>query len=150
MSKYRFRLETLQQVREAERNRQRARLADAYRAEEILEQQRTELKEQFEELRQQQRALVEGPSLNIDALQAAARYEPALRSQEQVLIEQQQMLTAETERRRLALVEANRDVRILELLDERGRETHRREEQRADGKELDEIANRRAWQQRNR
>jgi flagellar protein FliJ len=49
-------------------------------------------------------------------------------------------LETETERRRQALIEADRDVRALDLLDERQRSEHRRRSLRNENKQLDEIA----------
>jgi flagellar export protein FliJ len=150
MSQYQFRLKSLQRFREVERDRHRARLADAYRAQDVLLQQREELSGQLESLRSQQRSATKGKYADLDTLQVANRYEPVLRAQAQVLAEQHQMLAAEVERRREALTEANRDVRALELLDERRRQEHEREQQRAETKQLDEIACIRSWRQRNR
>jgi flagellar export protein FliJ len=56
------------------------------------------------------------------------------------LAKQATLLVAETERRRQMLVEADRDVRVLEMLDERHREEHNRRAQRAEQKHLDEAA----------
>ena len=50
------------------------------------------------------------------------------------------VLEAEVERRRLALVEADRDVRVLEKLRERQRERHQAAAALEDVKALDEIA----------
>jgi flagellar export protein FliJ len=48
------------------------------------------------------------------------------------------------EHRRVALAEANREVRVLEKLRDRQHERHRQEENRQEIKELDEVAGRRA------
>lgn len=148
MAKYRFRLETLQKLRTAERDRQRARLAEAYRAEDILDGRQAELESQFAALRKWQWAAAAGTHFDVAALQAAARFEPVLKSQRQLLHQQRQLLAAEIERRRQALVEADRGVRALELLDQRRREEHRQNELRAETRQLDEIAGTQRWRQR--
>lgn len=148
MAKYQFRLETLQKVREAERDNQRTRLAAAYQADEVLQEQREKLQAQFDQLHQLRRRATDGSELDIAALQAAARYEPVLKSQEQVLIQQRQLLDQEIERRRQELINANRGVRVLEMLDQRRREEHRRDELRAETRQYDETASMRAFQQR--
>jgi flagellar export protein FliJ len=50
------------------------------------------------------------------------------------------LVAAETERRRQLLVEADRDVRMLELLDERYRSDYDLENRRQETKQLDEVA----------
>ena len=58
------------------------------------------------------------------------------------LTEKHEAVRAEVDRRRQALVEANRSVRVLELLRDRQLEQHREREKLRQIKELDEVANR--------
>jgi flagellar protein FliJ len=140
MAKYTFRLETLRKVREARRSQQRVSLAEAFRAEEILTAKRAELVAEEADLRKLQRSASEGRYLDVNKLVEAQRYELLLKARAQELAKQATLLAAETERRRLALVEADRDVRVLELLDERHRREHERQQQRKEIKQLDEVA----------
>jgi flagellar FliJ protein len=140
MAKYRFRLETLQKVREGTRDQQRASLAEAYRAEQILEENRRQVLTEQAALRELQLSATDGKYLNVSRILDVQRYELLLKAQEQELAKQAVLLAAESERRRQVLVEADRDVRVLELLDERHREAHRRDEQREETKQLDEVA----------
>jgi flagellar FliJ protein len=140
MAKYKFRLATLQKVREARRAQQRQALAEAFRAEEVLSENRTALAAEESELRALQRSATNGKYLDVNRLLEAQRYELLLKAFGQELAKQAMLLAAETERRRQLLVEADRDVRVLELLDERHREEHRRRQQRMDLKQLDEAA----------
>jgi flagellar export protein FliJ len=149
MAKYRFRLESIQKIRELERDQHRARLADAFRAEDVLNEQDAELDDQLSQLAQWKRSAVEGTTYDINVLQAAARYEPVLKSQQQLLATQRQLLDQEIERRRQAVVESDRGVRALELLDGRRREEHRQDELRTEMKQNDEVANTRQWRQMN-
>ncbi len=55
-------------------------------------------------------------------------------------------LAAEIQRRQHAVLAADRDVKMLEKLREKQRETHRAQESLAESKELDEIAARQSWQ----
>ena len=123
MAKYKFRLETLQKVREATRDEHRASLAEAFRAEQMLAESRAEVAAEAESLRALQRSASAGRYLDVNRLLEAQRYELLLKARSQELAKQAILLAAETERRRQILVEADRDVRVLELLDER----HRRE-----------------------
>ncbi len=140
MAKYKFRLNTLQKVREAHRDQQRASLAEAFRAEQVLAENRAELVEEERELRELQRSAANGQYLDVNRLLEAQRYELLLKAQGQELAKQAILLAAEAERRRQTLVEADREVRVLELLDERHRRAHDREEQRAETKRLDDVA----------
>jgi flagellar FliJ protein len=140
MAKYKFRLATLQKVREARRTQQRQSLADAFRAEQVLAESRVALTGEETELRAMQRSAADGKYLDVNRLLEAQRYELLLKARGQELAKQATLLAAETERRRQLLVEADRDVRVLELLDERHRNEHNRRRQRSELKELDEAA----------
>jgi flagellar FliJ protein len=143
MAKYRFRLATVQKVREARRDRERAALAEAFRAEQVLADRRAELSIEAVELLKLQRSAMASPTLDVNRLLEAQRYELVLKSRGMELAKQEAMLAAETERRRQQLIEADRDVRVLERLDERHLQEHRRRAMRAEVKQLDEVANRR-------
>ena len=140
MAKYQFRLETLQKVREARRDQQRAALAEAFRAEQVLADHQAALAAEDVELRELQRAAAVGPIVDVNRLLEAQRYELVLKARGQELAGQQAVLATESERRRQALVEADRDVRALELLDERHRHEHQRHQRRSEQKQLDEVA----------
>ena len=143
MSKYRFRLETLQKVRKAHRDQQRASLAEAFRAEQVLAENRAQLVIEEQEVRELKRSASEGQYLDVNRLVEAQRYELVLKAQSHELAKQAMLLAAETERRRQILVEADRELRALELLDERHQRAHAIEEQRAEAKRLDEAATQR-------
>lgn len=140
MSKYRFRLETLQKLRSARRDELRGALADAYRAEQVLADQRTALGDEVAALRESQRATLTAATLDVNQLIESQRYEMVLEAQQRLLTDQAQRLAIEVERRRLAVVEADRSVRVLEKLDERRRTEHRKDQERRETKEIDEIA----------
>ncbi len=140
MADYKFRLETLKKLRESRRDEQRVSLADAFRAEQILADRCAELDAEQDKLRELQRSAGAGHYLNVNRLIEAQRYELVLKVRQQELMRQQALLATETERRRLTLVEADRDVRALELLDERQRNDFTRKQRRAEQKQLDEAA----------
>jgi flagellar FliJ protein len=140
MARFKFRLATLLKLREAVRDERRAELAQAYRADDVLnkllEQTRTELNSLEDQCRK-----AAGPgTIDIDRLIEAQRYEIILKLQQRHLNEQRGRLAAEIERRRVALLAANREVRILEKLRERQLEQYQQAENRLDVKRLDEIA----------
>jgi flagellar FliJ protein len=140
MAKYKFRLNTLQKVREAHRDQQRSSLAEAFRAEQVLSENRAQLTVEERELRELQRSASHGQYLDVNRLLEAQRYELLLKAQSQELAKQAVLLAAETERRRQTLVEADREVRALELLDERHRRAHELQAQREETKRLDDVA----------
>jgi flagellar export protein FliJ len=140
MSKYRFRLATLEKLRKAELDQRRAALADGYRAEQILADQRNALAEESAALREAQRIALAGPYTDVNQLVEAQRYDMVLHAQASTLKQQADRLAVEIERRRLAVVEADRAVRILDKLDERRRAEHRQQTERAEYRQLDEIA----------
>ena len=140
MAKYKFRLNTLQKVREAHRDQQRGSLAEAFRAEQVLAENRAQLTVEERELRELQRSASQGQYLDVNRLLEAQRYELLLKAQSQELTKQAVLLAAETERRRQTLVEADREVRVLELLDKRHRRAHELEAQREETKRLDDVA----------
>lgn len=140
MAKYRFRLETLEKLRIAERDERRAALADGYRAEQILAERRREVADEAAALRETQRAAFAAPYLDVNQLVEAQRYDMVLGAQQKVLADQAHRLAVEVERRRLAVVDADRAVRVLEKLDERRRAEHHKHEERRQHRQLDEIA----------
>jgi flagellar export protein FliJ len=140
MSKYQFRLQTLRRLRIAHRDQQRSALADAYRAEQILTERQEELVKEQEQLRTIQRTAISGPYADVNQLIESQRYEAILLANQQLLVDQARQLAVEVERRRLVLVEADRAVRVLDLLDEKHKHEHRRQAQRKEVKRLDEVA----------
>ena len=149
MAKYQFRLETLQKVREVRRNEDRASLAEAFRAEQVLAENQAELAAEAEELKALRRAATAGPYTDVNQLLEVQRYELLLKAQSQELAKQAVLLAAETERRRQVLVESDREVRVLELLDERHQREFQREQLRQETKLLDETATNR-WRMKQR
>ncbi len=140
MARYKFRLNSLQRVREARRDEQRVSLAEAFRAEQILAENRAEVVAELDGLRALQRSATAGKYLNVNQLLEAQRYELLLKAHSQELLKQAILLSAETERRRQNLVEADREVRVLEMLDDRHHKEFIKEQQRMDTKQLDDIA----------
>lgn len=142
MARFRYRLATLLRLREAARDERRAQLAEAYRALEILAKNLQEVDHEMAELRVFSGEASRPGDVDIDRLLQSHRYELLLRAQRQSLLQQQRQVTEETERRRLALVEADRQVRVLEKLRESKWQEHLRLEEARDVKLMDEVAGR--------
>jgi len=135
---FKFRLQTLMRIREQTRDERRAQLADALRVDVELERQQNELKQELAESR-----LLAHPtlgSIDVDRVLESQRYEMLLGVKMAALTEQRNHVAKEIEQRRLALVEADREVRVLEKLRETQLERFKAEEQQIDQRRLDEVA----------
>jgi flagellar FliJ protein len=140
MSAFRFRLETLLRLRMAERDQRRADLAKALRAEQVLLQDLRQVESEQTDISVALRERSEPGAADVDALLRTNRYQLVLKSRHQHLQSQLTQVRAESERRRLALVEADRQVRVLEKLRERQQVAHRTRQQQLEVKQLDEVA----------
>jgi flagellar export protein FliJ len=144
MPKFKFRLATLLRLRESARDERRAQLAQAYRADELLAEKKRILEEHLADMRRRTRLAASPGEIDVDRLLEARRFETVLLAQKEHVGNQQEMIRIEIERRRQALVAANREVRILENLRARQHGRHQAEENRQETKQLDEAARLRA------
>jgi flagellar FliJ protein len=140
MSKFKFRMATLLRLRETTRDQRRGELAEAYRVDEVLQRQLQQIQGDLTALRLQCRSAVGPGEVNVDRLVEAQRYEVALLAQQQQVVRQREQVQNEIQRRRQILVEANREVHVLESLRDKQADRHRQEEDRRDMKRLDEVA----------
>ena len=144
MAKFKFRLATLLRLRESARDERRTRLAQAYRAEDLIFEERQRIEAERAALERRIRDAAGPGAIEVDRLLEAQRFELVLRTQKEQLARQHEQVKAEIERRRQALVEANREVQILENLREKQHQRWRGEESRREVKRLDEVGQRRA------
>jgi flagellar protein FliJ len=135
-----FRLTTLLRLRETLRDQRRVELAESRRADDELRSRLVRLSSQQRRIESQRRAAAGPGELSIEDLLAADRYAAALRAEEVEVREQRQTLAAEIERRRSALLEADRDMKVLEKLRERHQEQQRLDTEQQESKRLDEAA----------
>jgi flagellar protein FliJ len=142
MSKFRFRLATLLRLREAARDERRAQLAEAYLAEQKLNEHRAQVMSEEEALRRRYGHAASPGALDVDRLLDAHRYQAVLTVQLKFIEDQAAKLAAEIDKRRQTLVGAEREVRVLENLRETWKERHRQAEQLAEMKSIDEVAGR--------
>ncbi|QDU88230.1 Flagellar FliJ protein [Pirellulimonas nuda] len=140
MKPYRFRLETLLDLRKQRRDEMRARVAEAQRAVDVIDSQRAKLDSEAAQVRASARSLFDDGVFNVNRALEVSRYELLLKAQVDDLDRKAELLNDEVEVRRQAAVVADRDVRALELLDERRREEHRRAARRAEARAMDEAA----------
>lgn len=140
MSAFHFRLETLLRLRMAERDERRADLAKALRAEGMLLRELRQIELEQLQARAKVREQSTPGTADVDGLLQTNRYQLVLKAQRGQLEGQLVQVRAELERRRQALLEADRGVRVLEKLRERQLAAHRDREARLEIKVLDEVA----------
>lgn len=153
MSNFRFRLQTVLRLRIAARDERRAELGRAQRAAEVLREQQEKIaadiiqnQVEIRDFMAKQAASTGG--VNVDHLLNANRHALVLKAQTAQLAQQQKQIAAEIAKRQAALVEADRDVRVLEKLQEKGMQEHELRELAKEQRELDEIGILRAFRQR--
>ncbi|REJ65524.1 MAG: hypothetical protein DWQ31_17800 [Planctomycetota bacterium] len=140
MGDFKFRLATLQKLREGIRDERRAALAEAYHAEQLLEGRLTEIEAERAELRRRQTAMTGSSDFDPDQLLEIQRYDAVLTTETNALARQGKLLEMEIARRTEAVVKADRDVRVLENLESRQKQRHELEQERQLQRELDEFA----------
>lgn len=140
MSAYRFRLEPVRRLREAHRDELRGQLADAFRAAEVVNEQRQQVLDELRVIRAREESIARDTNLSVNAMVEHQRYELVLQGQAAALAEKLKMVEAEVERRRQLVADADREVRTLDKLEDRQRETHRVEQTRAEAKAMDATA----------
>lgn len=135
-----FRLQPLIKLREAERDQRRSALAKAHQAEQILQQQIDQTASDVTAAYQNLQAMAAPGELNVDQLLDGHRYQMLLKSQQQRLKQQQNQLQDEIEKQRAALVEADRQLKMLEKLRRRKETEQRAADQKLETRQLDEVA----------
>jgi len=140
MAEFRFRLATLLRLRQTARDQCRLRLAEAQRADEDLRDRLARLEAERKRLQGERRRCGGPGAVDVGRLVEVDRYVSVLRDEEDRLRRRRQTLAAEIRQRRQALLKADREARSLEKLCDRHRLRHRREEERRESKQLDEVA----------
>lgn len=137
----------------ATRDERRGELGRALRAAEVLREQQVKIARDIEESQEHTRQSMakqaaSSTGVSVDGLLNAHRHVLLLKAQTVQLGQQQQQVAAEIVRRQQALVEADRDVRVLEKLHEKRLSEHEQKELAIEQREFDEIAILRAFRQR--
>jgi flagellar FliJ protein len=141
MARFQFRLATLLRLRELTRDERRTQLAEVLRLLDQVQARRAAIDALLDSTQKLQAA---PPGIvDVDRLLNATRYELVLRSELRQLELQETTLTTEIDKRRQALVAADREVRSLELLRDTQQQRYLAAEEMRSQKDLDEIAVRR-------
>jgi flagellar protein FliJ len=140
MNAFRFRLEPLLRLRRAALDEQRSKLAEAYRADVILEQHLRGIEEQIAANQRDRRQAAGAGMVDIDAALQTQRFDIALQAQHRELARRREELAAVIERQRDVVIEADRELKMLERLRERRLAEHRAAQELQEVKRLDEVA----------
>ena len=144
-----FRLEPLISIRNNVLKECQAELAKAYHARSILEEALTEVEHQMAEgvsiVRSQTQA---GQTVNVNDLLGFRRQEMFLQAQQNDLRQKIHIVDEEINRRRAAVAEANKELKVVEKLKEKRYEKYQEEENKAETKYMDEIAGHRRGQEK--
>lgn len=144
MARFQFRLQAVLRVRLSEREQRRVELAQAFEADRLLRGQIEETTAELAGVRLNAREAASPGAVDVDRLLALQRYAWRLQAQARGLEQQHSQVEQEIERRRQALVEADRQVRMLEKLLANQELLHRAAAQQAEQKVLDEVGARAA------
>ena len=138
---FKFRLEPLITIRDNELKERQEKLSEAYSALRILEEALQNVERQIADGIADARNLMQaGQTINVEHLLAFRRQEEFLRANQEDIMQKMQAVDEEIERRRLAVVVANKELKIIEKLKEKRHEKYLEEENTAETKFLDEIA----------
>jgi flagellar FliJ protein len=140
MPHFEFRLKTLLAVREAARDLARTQLAESLAEQDALSRRRAQLERELNDQKQWLRRDMAPGRIDVDRLATVNRYELVLGRELCAIAGVEQSLSLEIEGRRQALVEADREVRVLEKLRERQFEQFRQQQALAEVKQFDEVA----------
>jgi flagellar FliJ protein len=145
MEPFRFRLATVLRLRRVARDERRAELGRAQRAAEVLREQQDKVSAEITENQEASRRIMQRQAatsggVSVDGLLNANRHALLLKSQLAQLGKQQQQIAAEIAKRQAALVEADRDVRVLEKLQGKQQAEHELRTLALEQRDLDEIA----------
>lgn len=144
MSDFKFRLATLLRLREATRDERRQSFAAAERAEDLFQQQADQLAAEWDRVLTITRDAVGRGAIDVGRLIETHRYQKTLEARRTRVGKQLADAKAEVEVRREALIEADRDVRMLEKLRDAQKMRHHQESHRLDMKRIDEATQLRA------
>ena len=146
MTRFNFRLTGLLKLREATRDVRRSQLAEAFRAAVLLRQELQRIADELTRLRDGCRQAAGPGPVDLNRLREAQRFEALLKARQQDVHLQLERAEEQIERSRLEVVEAGREVQVLENLSAKQLQRHVEKEHRREIGLLDEAAGRQ-WMQ---
>lgn len=143
MDRFTFRFEAVLRLRENERDACRARVVEAQRALDIMDQQIGTVDRSRGDLRSEVQGALVG-RVSVEQLLSRGRYDLQLDAERRELVSQRGQIQAEVERRQQRLTVAEQECRKLERLREIATERHQTEQLKRQQAALDEMATLRA------
>lgn len=143
MDRFTFRFEAVLRLRENERDACRARVVEAQRALDIMDQQIDTVDRSRGDLRSEVQGALVG-RVSVEQLLSRGRYDLQLDAERRELVSQRGQIQAEVERRQQRLTMAEQECRKLERLREIATERHQTEQLKRQQAALDEMATLRA------
>ncbi|GHT30717.1 hypothetical protein FACS1894214_1120 [Planctomycetales bacterium] len=141
---FQFKLEPLITIRDNELKEKQAELAKAYEARRIVEDMGKKVEAEIAENIEAGREMITGGGvIQPDYLLGLRRQEMFLLAQRKDIQDKMQMLDEEIERRRDAVIEANKSLKTVERLKDRRYEKYQLEERRKETISMDEVAGQR-------
>lgn len=139
MAGFSFRLKAVAALREQTRDRIAEALAEVQEAQRIVAEQIAQLQREIDEaLKQRHNASI--GIVRIDRLLLVQRHQLTLEAQREQAAQQLKLLEEEYERRRVLLVEAEKEVKAMDKLKETQRVRWEQEQLAAEQKQIDEWA----------
>lgn len=144
--KFKYRLASLLKIREGVRTEKQMELNKAYEAAQIVENALQQVRENILKCTEEARQLMTGGQVRVDFLIGLRRHEAFLLAQQSHAENQLKQIQEEIERRRIALMEADREVKVLEKLKEKLKNKFLKDQALAELKQMDEVAGRKLAQ----
>ena len=142
MARFRFRLTTLMRLRQTTRDECRQELALAQQLEQSIYERVVTLDRQLAEVRNLSGTSSQTGSIDIDRLRDTARYQSLLAAERQAAQQELEGCSAQVDRLRQSLVEADRELKSLEKLRSRQEDRHHRSQHQHELRQLDEAGTR--------
>jgi flagellar FliJ protein len=139
---FQFRLAPLITIRDNVLKEKQGELAKAYEARRIVEEKLYKIEQELNENQELGRRIVQSGNIRVDYLLGLRRQEMFLKAEQADMIQKRQMIDEEIERRRTEVIEADKNLKIIEKLKEKRYEKYQTEENRKETIMMDEIANR--------
>ena len=139
---FKYRLAPLLKIREHVRSEKQAELNKAHEAARFVEEELERVRGEIAHSLEQGLQAAQQEQIDVNFLLNLRRHQAFLITQQEHATKQLEEIRQEIERRRIALMEADREVKVLEKLREKMKAKHHQEEALADLKQMDEIASR--------
>ncbi|MDR1964037.1 MAG: flagellar export protein FliJ [Planctomycetaceae bacterium] len=137
---FQFRLEPLITIRDNVLKEKQGELAKAYEARRIAEEKKQELEQELSENVAAGRQRMTAGAIDIEFLLGLRRHEMYINAQMDVVQGHLRQIDEEIERRRIAVMEAHKELKIVEKLKEKRYERYQTEENRKEIIRMDETA----------